>query len=112
MSKGQTKDSENNWKLKAVSRSKENAKLRKRIKELIKSRDLWKGKYQTLKKRYIGSSVLVGEKALKHQYSLVIVTLIVELYKYGGMSLRSCRHSLYCMFLCLGLKCRIPSHSS
>ena len=113
LSKGQQKDKDNNWKTKAINRRKENEKLRKRNKELIQSRDNWKTKYKTLKKtkKSIGCT-LESEKALKHQYSLLIIVLIVELYKYGGMSLRSCRHSLCCMFLCLGLSHKVPSHSS
>lgn len=112
LSKGQTKDTPNIWKEKAIIRRKENAKLVKRIKELIESRDLWKGKYKELKKGSKTADKLGSDKAFKHHYSTVVVTLIVELYKYGGMSLRSCRHSLCCMFLCLGLSSRIPSHSS
>jgi len=112
MSKRQNKDTENNWKAKAINRRKENEKLRKRLKEVMESRTNWKNKYKELKKGGISSCSLEGEKAAKHQYSLLIVVLIVELYKYGGMSLRSCRHSLCCMFLCLGLDSRVPSHST
>ena len=111
-SKGQTKDKTNSWKTKAISRRKENEKLRKRNKELTQSRDVWKEKYKTLKKVSKTSQSLTNEKASKHQYSLPIIVLIVELYKYGGMSLRSCRHSLCCMFVCFGLSHKVPSHSS
>lgn len=112
MSKGLTKDSNNSWKTKAVSRSKETAKLRKRIKELTASRDNWKTKYKDLKKGDGKPALLAGKKAARHHYSLTTIALIVALYKYGGMSLRGCRHSLCCMFLCLGLNSRVPSHSS
>ncbi len=111
-SKGHTKASNNSWKTKAVNRSQETAKLRKRIKELTESRDNWKSKYRRLKKGSENPSLLSDEKAARHQYSLSIIVLITALYKYGGMSLRSCRHSLCCMFLCLGLNSRVPSHSS
>lgn len=109
---GQSKDKANNWKRKAIFRRKENEKLRKRIKELVQSREGWKKKHKEEKKKVERSSPLQGEKAAKHQYSMSLIVLIIELYKYGGMSLRSCRHSLCCMFLCLGLNHRVPSHSS
>lgn len=112
LSEGQTKDSTNSWKTKAIIRRQENEKLRKRIKELTHSRDSWKSKYKALKKKDKSADKLGSTKAFKHQYSLVVIALIVELYKYGGMSLRSCRHSLCCLFLHLGMSSRIPSHSS
>jgi len=111
-SKGQSKDKANRWKDKAIYRRKENEKLRKRLKELKSSREGWKDKCKALKSRENKSSLISEQKASRHQYSLAIVILIVELYKYGGMSLRSCRHSLICMFLSMGLSCRVPSHSS
>ena len=111
-SKGQPKFKVNNWKSKAISRRKEIDSLRKRIKELTHSRDSWKAKYKSAKKGEGNHKGLAPQKAAKHQYSLSLIVLIIELYKYGGMSLRSCRHSLSCMFLCLGLNHRIPSHSS
>lgn len=102
----------NKWKEKAITRRKENEKLRKRIRELIKSREGWKKKYQEEKESTKRTAVVEGEKARHHQYSLALIVLVLELYKYGGMSLRSCRHSLSCMFLYLGLDKRVPSHSS
>ena len=38
--------------------------------------------------------------------------LILGLHQYGTMSLRACRHSLFCMLICLGLESRLPSHTS
>ena len=111
-SKGQTKDKENKWKNKAIFRGKENAKLRKGIKEMATSRDGWKQKYMGLKKGVKSSNLFSGKRASKHHYSLEIVALVLQLYGYGNMSLRSCRHSLICMFLSLGLESKIPSHSS
>ena len=111
-SKGHCKDKVNNWKRKAIFRRKELENLRKRNKELIKSRDGWKRKYQNQQQNIGLESILEGRKATGHQYSLAIVVLVLELYKYGGMSLRSCRHSLSCIFVCAGLDCRIPSHNS
>jgi len=111
-SDGHAKVKANNWKGKAIARRKENEKLRKRLKELKASRDGWKNKYKALKSTANKPNFVSGQKASRHQYSLAIVVLIVELYKYGGMSLRSCRHSLCCMLLSMGLTSRIPSHSS
>lgn len=110
--RGQLKDTTIDWKSKAISRRKEIEKLRKRIAELEISRDGWKGKYQNLKRTLSQSCGLGGKKAAKHQYSLTVVALVLELYKYGGMSLRGCRHSLCCMLLSMGLTCRVPSHTS
>lgn len=112
MSEGQLKDRSKNWKDKAIARRQANERLNKRIKELEQSRALWKDKYKNVQSRLQKSSVLSSEKASRHQYSLSIVVLMIELYKYGGMSLRSCRHSLCCMFLCMGLNSRVPSHNS
>ena len=111
MSQGRNKDRAEKWKAKAISRREENECLRKRMKELSKSRDAWKSKYME-SKGGAGVSLSSGGKAKRHHYSLLIVTLLVELYRYGSMSLRSCRHTLICLNLCLGLEEKIPSHSS
>jgi len=111
-SKGQIKVSKNNWKAKAIDRRKENGRLRKRIKELSRSRDNWKRKYKGIKSGVASLSVKGDEKASRHQYNLWIIVLMIELYKYGGMSLRSCRHSLSCMLICMGLGAQLPSHTS
>jgi hypothetical protein len=100
-----------NWKSKAISRRKENDYLKRREKELIKSRDSWKHKYQSEKLAH-KNTLLKGKKAKGHHYSLELVVLVMELYKYGSMSLRSCRHTISCIYICLGLKGRIPCHNS
>lgn len=95
--KRQDKDKPNIWKKKAVFRRGENERLRKRINELKISRENWKEKYQSQKsqkKRKVKAPFIEGEKASQHQYSLSLIVLVIELYKYGGMSLRSCRHSI------------------
>ena len=97
---------------KAISRREENEKLKKRIKELTESRDSWKEKYKSEKNTRESSSIFEGEKAEKHQYSIALTNLVIELYKYGGMSLRSCRHCLSCIFICLGMQTKVPSHNS
>ncbi len=112
MSNGQNKTTTNNWKIKAQERSRDNIRLRKRIKELIYSRDIWKLKY------FEGSSLPVNplsvsdEKADGHQYPLVFIWLVMQFQSYGSMSLRSSRHCLCGLLLTLGLSSRIPSHSS
>lgn len=111
-SNGQYKYRANNWKKKAIFRREENEKLKKRIKELTYSRDSWKEKHKLEKNRTQSCSILEGEKAERHHYSIALTSLVIELYKYGGMSLRSCRHCLSCMFICLGMHGQIPSHSS
>jgi len=111
-SNGQYKYRADNWKKKAILRREENEKLKRRIKELLHSRDSWKKKYKLEKNTTQSFSVFEGKKAERHHYSVALTSLVIELYKYGGMSLRSCRHCLSCMFICLGLHSQIPSHSS
>ncbi|WP_338790948.1 hypothetical protein [Bernardetia sp. MNP-M8] len=110
MSKRQYEYRIKNWKSKAMARRKENDYLKSRIKELLDSRDSWKKKYQAEKLQ--GKLNLSTKKAKRHQYSLQVVNFVLELYKYGGMSLRSCRHTLVCLHLCFGLQGKLPSHSS
>ncbi|HNI43495.1 MAG TPA: hypothetical protein PK230_02300, partial [Chitinophagales bacterium] len=86
--------------------------MRKRIKELTISRDLWKAKYKTSGLSQANSDVLMDEKADRHQYGSSLVCLLLEMQKYGAMSLRSCRNSVACMLVALGLSVRLPSHST
>jgi hypothetical protein len=109
---GQRKDSTCCWKTKAISRGQENIRLRKSLRDAKLSRDSWKKKYQALQTLPLDSAVLSGKKAARHQYGLAFVALVLELHKYGGMSLRSCRHCMCCLLMTLGLSSRIPSHSS
>ena len=111
-SKRQPKDSANVWKNKAKIYRSENTALRKRVKEIIVSRDSWKTKYKTYKERPEKENILGGVKAKHHQYSIAIVCLILELHKYGSMSLRSCRNSVGCMLVALGMTMRLPSHNT
>ena len=117
-SQGQVKDSANVWKNKAVCRAVENAALRKRIKVLTDSREGYKTKCKVLAERLVQKKnctteeVFLGAKASGHQYSLAVVCLILELHKYGAMSLRGCRHAVGCMLVALGLSARLPSHST
>jgi hypothetical protein len=111
-SKGQGKSKDKTWKSKAQQRGQANKALLKRQKELIASRDLWKSKYQSQLQKSGLTGVLAGKKAKGHQYSLLLVLLVVELQKYGTMSLRSCRHCVANLVLYMDLSCRVPSHNS
>ena len=111
MSKRQYENRIKNWKTKAIERRKENEYLKSRLKELTLSRDNWKRKYQT--EKLSATHILLNSKKAKgHHYSLQLVVLVTELYRYGSMSLRSCRHTLACLYLCLGLSGKIPCHNS
>lgn len=112
MSKGQTKNTDKNWKDKALERGKENIRLKKRLKEVLHGRNLWKTKYQHLSKSANSISPFCGEKAKFHQYSLALVGLLLDFQRYGTLSLRGCRHCLGCLLLSMGLNGRVPSHSS
>lgn len=90
---------------------KANRDLRKRITEIKVSRDLWKRKYFD-EKDFVKNHPNTAN-AKYHHYPILWVLLVLELQKYGGMSLRSCRHCLVSMSLVLGLEIkRFPSHSS
>lgn len=111
MSKRQYEDRAKNWKCKAIIRRKENAYLKSRIKELTESRDKWKTKYKESKQSH-EITLSKGKKAKGHHYSLSIVLFVTELYKYGSMSLRSCRHTIFCLYLILGLEGGLPCHNT
>lgn len=86
--------------------------LKKRIKELTISRDLWKEKYYQLKHSGSLSGSLNDRKAKHHSYPLVIVWFVLYLQSYGTMSLRCCQKSISGMLLVLGLQGTTPSISS
>jgi hypothetical protein len=111
MSRGRDKDRAKKWKAKAIDYRKKAELLEKRNKELTESRDGWKSKYKELKENS-SNSLPAGRKAKGHHYSLSTVNFLVELSRYGGMSLRSCRYVLVCLNRYLGLEQKIPSHNS
>lgn len=112
LSNGHSKNTDNNWKDKAKERATEIRRLTKRLKEVSDSRDLWKFKYQNKIICLKENSSFIGEKAKFHQYSIVLVGLLLDFQRYGTLSLRGSRHCLGCLLLSLGLNGRIPSHSS
>jgi hypothetical protein len=87
LSKGQSKNTDNIWKEKAQFRAKENQRLKKRLREVSESRNLWKAKCQNPSKSAKLSSLFTGEKAKFHQYSLVLVGLLLDFQRYGTLSL-------------------------
>jgi hypothetical protein len=105
------KDTGNIWKAKALHRQKEIQVLRKRIKELEQSRNLWRGKYSDTKSRET-TALFGGSKAVGHQYSLLLVWLVLGWQRYGAMSFRSCRHCLFHLCFVLGLSRRLPCAST
>jgi hypothetical protein len=111
MSNRQHKDKAEKWKAKAVCYRKENERLNKCLNELRKSRDGWKSKCKELKQSS-NATLSGGSKAKGHHYSLSTVNFLVELYKYGNMSLRSCCYVLTCLNRSLGLDEKIPGHTS
>lgn len=106
-----SKDSAEKWRKKALYRQSIIKCQRKRIGELEQSRNLWKTKYQSLKANP-PTNLFEGTKAARHQYSILLVLLVIKWQTYGTMSLRSCRHCLCELCLVLGLSFRIPSAST
>lgn len=102
------------WKNKAVSRGAELRAARKRIGELVKSRDFHKEKwkeersvrlsYETERK----DSGMDGLKPARHSYDLDTIGLCLSLRCSGSMSLRSCRSLMLTLCLHLGLELGIP----
>ena len=112
VSDGQDKSTAKTWKSKAQARSKENIRLRKRLKELEYSRDKWKEKYFSVPPKRSLSASMNSETAIGHQYPIIFIWLVMQFQSYGSMSLRSSRHCLCRLFLSLGISSRVPSHSS
>lgn len=108
MKKSQAKDIPKGWKIKAIERGQRLKSIRKRVKELTASRDHWRDKYFSLKNGQIEAS----RKAKRHQYGLCWVQFCLRCHQYGGLGLRACRHCLSCIYLCLNIQGRVPSHVS
>lgn len=108
MKKSQAKDIPKGWKIKAIERGQRLKSSKKRIKELTASRDHWRRKYFSLKNGQGEAS----RKAKRHQYALCWVQFCLRCHQYGGLGLRACRHCLSCIYLCLNIQGRVPSHVS
>lgn len=113
------------WKEKAKQRSKEISVRKKREKEIIASRAMWKEKYKEQKaekaelikkikklERSQKRGVLAEEKPKHHSYSIQIIVLCIWLRQQGNCSLRSCASILRIMALVLGLDLSFPSRNT
>lgn len=106
------------WKEKAKERRKKIEALKKRVKEIIASRDNWKHKYQCLQKEYNKLLKAEGAKQLNHTqvkhhtYSAEEISLYANLYYLGGCSYRGCIKVIQVLLLSGILEFRQPSPSS
>ena len=109
------------WREKAKERRIEKESYKRRIQELIKSRDNWKSKYKRtqvenrrLKKAKVVEKepLLEDEKPKHHSYCVRTILLFIWLRQQGNVSLRSCVSMLKILKLVLHLKFEIPSKSS
>ena len=105
------KDSRDNWKNKAKSKTLAQRKTQKRVVELIESRDNWRQKYFSLQES-ITVSVKTYDKVAYHTYDSGIIWLSVWMQIVGKCSFRSCRHMVIGLGLYLGVNIRVPSASS
>ena len=104
------KESRDHWKSKYKEEKKVTNALRPAVERYKASRDQWKSKYKSLKSGQSPSKNGWSVHAKGHSYSLGMMKLVLLMSVYGGMSLRSCRHSLICMVLSLGLSVQVPTH--
>jgi len=113
------------WREKAKKRSKEISVQKKRVKELLWSRDNWKRKYKSLKAEHaalekrlkkIERTAVPAEcrkvKPKNHSYSVQLILLCIWLRQGGNCSLRGCVSILKIMSLMFGLELSFPSPSS
>ena len=113
------------WREKAKKRSKEISALKKRLKELISSRDNWKEKYKqnnaekkrlqkriALLEKEVFKAPMEKEKPKHHSYSLQIILLCIWMRQQGNCSLRSCASTLKIVALVLGLDLSFPSRNT
>ena len=110
------------WKEKAKKRSKEIGVLKKRLFEVLTSRDNWKEKYklEKSKNKSLQKSImkleskplLESEKPKHHSYTLQVMLLCITLRQQANCSLRSCASMLKIMSVVLGLKLNFPSRNT
>lgn len=124
MSKDTIKSSENIWKNKCKALQKQIKNLKKRERDLQKSRALWKAKYCNIKKS-VGQPAKLGEQGVclssslptnsrpkSHHYTTLIIGLCISMYRYGNISFRGCQHCLLHVILSLQLSIKCPCHST
>ncbi len=113
----------NPWKDKAKRHREEKEAVKRRIKELKKSRDGWKQKAQffqaenvQLKRdmRWTGKSRVKTEevRAKQHQFPVRVVMLVLWFRHQGNCSLRSCCQVLGVLNMVLHLELKVPHHST
>lgn len=110
------------WKEKAKKRSKEIGALKKRIVEVLVSREKWKAKYKLEKaknKRFqktmsnLKTQILLDdEKPKHHSYTLQVMLLCIMLRQQANCSLRSCASMLKVISVVLGLELNFPSRNT
>ena len=106
------------WKEKAKARSKENSRLRRKIKDLQASRDHWKAKYQALQCEITaqrsghGGQILPGPRPARHHYSLGVIQLCLWLRQQGNCSLETCAQLVGYLLCEIGGSDRRPCRSS
>jgi hypothetical protein len=115
MSKDRSKGKKNKWKKKAIDRGKKLKNLEKELKIVKAGQSRWKKKYQALKTE-VGDNGLGGfagcVSPARHGYSCWVITLVLHMVHYGGMSFRSCVHALGCFYKSMGHGGSVPSHVS
>lgn len=105
------------WKGKAKHYRQERDAYKKRIQELVMSRDHWKDKYQQAKASRLGlpASRVKGAKSAdriaRHAYSSEVIMLSLWL-RQARCSLNSCVEIMRLLVVYLGLELRVPSRSS
>jgi hypothetical protein len=117
MPKDTSKEKDNKWKDKALSRQITIKSLKWEIKDLRESRQGWKERCLRAEAAAkecpsLGATLSESPPAKGHQYSLLLVMFCVRLYQYGGMSLRSCQHCLVCFSVIFGDRVRCPCANS
>lgn len=106
------------WKEKAKSRRVVIHSQKKRLKEVLVSRDNWKLKYKRIHienkrlKEELGHYRMEQSPVTHHSYSAEQIQLCVELRSTGGCSYRGCLRVLQVLSFCLGLELFSPSASS
>jgi len=104
-----------NWKNKAKEKGAEVRGLRKKVKVLEKSRDLWKEKWKEERALRLalekegGRDVGKGTKVKNHSYDLETIAVCLAVKQGNTISLRSCRGVILTLCLALGLSLKIPS---
>ena len=103
------------WKFKAVTRSKIISEYKKRIIELIKSRDVWRNKYNKekqlstlLKKELLESRMMPYEKVANHSYPLEIILFVIWLRSSSSISLEGVRKVLEVLNQVFDFSYKIP----